>query len=562
MTRYYKQLFWLGVGHAYVLPRRIVGPNMIRLRTLSLASSSTPHENDAYDTVISVSGRVAVFRSELEPGSRVSGVDSGAMATILLSRSSIALGLIDESTVLIPGELIQWEENNFARIEENLIFQDGPKQEELKRIDQFLETGVPFIDAVTPIGKGQSCLFVGPTSALSNCREAAIRAVRAQSPDEVTCIVAQLDDQMKQYPDNTRILETSLNCDVLEAQCNALLTTHSALALGTKIMRSGRDALVILDTFAPLLSLWRRCALIGESTTTMSSRILDKEIDSLGADSECRAFFSSILQRSGRLKKGGSLAIISIACADPNEQQINQSTPVQDKVYTVADFKGARNSILTRLRLLEERGVALTTDVLSKIGLRPPETVTNLDITVAPLSARRAEAVEMLTSIADAHVEFLPGHTIRIDPALSLQRVGVGADTGFETRPMLSRKLALGSPLRLFLTQDNIDQRQNNRAAAWTHALAIPASSESRKNKEGFSRIALTAIAIKKGYLDSIPINEVPTVLENLILNVREDPACAEACAFIDINKDSTDQHMSLLTSAIESFFSSSSSVL
>ena len=53
----------------------------------------------------------------------------------------------------------------------------------------------------------------------------------------------------------------------------------------------------------------------------------------------------------------------------------------------------------------------------------------------------------MLTSIGDAHVEVTPAANgaVDIDASASLQRVGVGADVGTDTRPSALKTLGTGS---------------------------------------------------------------------------------------------------------------------
>ena len=50
------------------------------------------------------------------------------------------------------------------------IFQEGLEQAQMAPIDEFVSVGVPAIDLMTPLGKGQSVLYVGPPEARSSLR--------------------------------------------------------------------------------------------------------------------------------------------------------------------------------------------------------------------------------------------------------------------------------------------------------------------------------------------------------------------------------------------------------
>merc|ERR1719393_249781 len=186
------------------------------------------------------------------------------------------------------------------------------------------------------------------------------------------------------------------------------------MAHGAEAMAQGKDALVVLDGFEPLVDLWTR------STSILAERFGAENVG-LGDDSECRAFFSAVLQRAGNMQGGGSLTVVALTSDEPPKEEEVLST----ESYTLDQFRaaGARKSIMDRLEALDARGIAITDDILGKIGVAAPNTNKRPD---APGTKRRSEACEMLTSIG-------------------------GADVGTDTRPPALVTLGVGNRLRLEL---------------------------------------------------------------------------------------------------------------
>ena len=175
--------------------------------------------------------------------------------------------------------------------------------------------------------------------------------------------------------------------------------------------------------------------------------------------------------------------------------------------YTLDQFRaaGARKSIMDRLEALDARGIAITDDILGKIGVAAPNTNKRPD---APGTKRRSEACEMLTCIGDAHVEVMRNEkgVCDVDASASLQRVGVGADVGTDTRPRRrssrwawATACGWSSPRRRTWNGSSVneeeaaDEQALVRAAAWRAALRVGADDPPRS----LSSVCGVAVAVQ-----------------------------------------------------------------
>ena len=425
------------------------------------------------------------------------------------------------------------------------IFQEGLEQAQMAPIDEFVSVGVPAIDLMTPLGKGQSVLYVGPPEARSSLRRLARVAVAAQSPDTVK-IYAGLDEagnqrsQKKKFWGETGIVAPRKRASAFASECEAVLCAHAAMAHGAEAMAQGKDALVVLDGFEPLVDLWTR------STSILAERFGAENVG-LGDDSECRAFFSAVLQRAGNMQGGGSLTVVALTSDEPPKEEEVLST----ESYTLDQFRaaGARKSIMDRLEALDGRGIAITDDILGKIGVAAPNTNKRPD---APGTKRRSEACEMLTSIGDAHVEVMRNEkgVCDVDASASLQRVGVGADVGTDTRPPALVTLGVGNRLRLELAAaTNVERERVNeeeaadeqalvRAAAWRAALRVGADDPPRS----LSSVCGVAVAVQQGLFDGVSAEDAAVKVDKLLAALPETS--------VDATKALSDADLSALKAA------------
>ena len=181
-------------------------------------------------------------------------------------------------------------------------------------IDEFVSVGVPAIDLMTPLGKGQSVLYVGPPEAGWSEKTGAV-AVAAQSADTVK-IYAGLDEagnkrsQKKKFWRETGIVAPRKRASAFASECEAVLCAHAAMAHGAEAMAQGKDALVVLDELGAPRGPRTR------STSILAERFGAENVG-LGDDSECRAFFSAVLQRAGNMQGGGSLTVVALTADEP-----------------------------------------------------------------------------------------------------------------------------------------------------------------------------------------------------------------------------------------------------
>lgn len=231
--------------------------------------------------------------------------------------------------------------------------------------------------------------YVGEPAARGELRRLARVGVAAQK--DVFCIYAGLDEaadrrsSKKKFWSEAAVVAPRPRPSTFAAECEAVLCAHAALSHGAALRENGQDALVVLDGLEPLVDLWKR------STAILTDRFGAANVG-LGDDSECRAFFSAALQRAGRSKSGGSLTVVALT-SDEKPRDEDDEAPAAATAYALSAFEaaGARESIMTRLRALDAKGIALTDDILGKIGVAAPN-AGSTKRPDAPGKKRRSEA--------------------------------------------------------------------------------------------------------------------------------------------------------------------------
>ena len=73
------------------------------------------------------------------------------------------------------------------------VFDEGLQQAEMEPIDEFATMGVPAVDLMVPLGKGQSVVVVGDLESRDACRDVAVAAVGASLDNGMRCVYAALD---------------------------------------------------------------------------------------------------------------------------------------------------------------------------------------------------------------------------------------------------------------------------------------------------------------------------------------------------------------------------------
>jgi F0F1-type ATP synthase alpha subunit len=299
-------------------------------------------------------------------------------------------------------------------------------------IGSSLHTGVIAIDALAPIGRGQSMMLFGPDSlpAGSSRTDLAIRVLTAQLAleTEVRSLLVLSDGEAARQQAVAKLQEAGV-LDQVRILCastpvESLVAASAACSIAEAC--GADDTLVIVDSLRPHLRLWREvCGALAEHGVAVSP---EEE------GSQQRAYYSRLVERAARRKQsdggaaddGGSLTLLLL---QPSVSVL-AAEGAQKAEYTLEDFEsgGFTQTVLSRVKMLAQKGVPLTQDVLIKVGIPLPGS----DHPVAGNGQRSAQHLEELTSLVDGHIDLreslaAQGRVPPIDPANSLTRIGVGS---------------------------------------------------------------------------------------------------------------------------------------
>ena len=231
------------------------------------------------------------------------------------------------------------------------LFAQPPALEDRQSIGRNLHTGVAAIDALVPIGEGQSLLIVGEagshkTSAALDCLAGAQRGRDEEGTRELTCVYACASleaDRIRTCGGGTAILVThdpgaeegKKGEEGDEGEAGArLAATLAAVALAERARDAGGDAVVFLDDLRGLSRFWERAnarllqldaelappslsSAEGEAKGKGEGEAMVEMDGTLLAKGEAmrRQFMSSVLQRSARMSDalgGGTLTLIGL----------------------------------------------------------------------------------------------------------------------------------------------------------------------------------------------------------------------------------------------------------
>jgi len=360
------------------------------------------------------------------------------------------------------------------------IFVPIPKISEIGLIDSPLVTGITAIDALTPIGKGQNMLIVGPeeddndgrrvnkrgwminllrnvvqnhkkrvseedpldiqtsvggkgvrcfyglTSGKNEVRASVLGGIeKAGISDDIVTVVSTHDGGST---DDSKDNDASKKLEAAEA----VAVAAAAVTLGEHhALTTGGDAVVVIDDINLHKSLW-------DMTTQELVQIYG--VDSVveadlngGSSSEMRGFFSGLIQRAARYnaKKGsGSVTLILLSTLpNPDDTETNDDAEDEEPVFEASDFDAMAEKIQDRISMLVKAKVPLTPTNLAKIQIPVPRPSAAENVKRLAL-----QHVEDLISMSDGQV-WLDGELAKqgrsppLDSTRSLTRVGVGADT-------------------------------------------------------------------------------------------------------------------------------------
>ena len=153
----------------------------------------------------------------------------------------------------------------------------SPAQADLQPIHASLHTGTAAVDVLTPIGRGQTMLMIGPRG--TGKSSIVLDAIIAQAATSVSCILALSVPDAKHAADITSwlcdradaymarnqgqgILQKPLRARLTviaprsDSAAEHTLVTAAACALGERIRNSGGHSLVVLDTWRGPCEVW------------------------------------------------------------------------------------------------------------------------------------------------------------------------------------------------------------------------------------------------------------------------------------------------------------------
>ncbi|MGZ6255130.1 MAG: F0F1 ATP synthase subunit alpha [Candidatus Chromulinivorax sp.] len=174
-------------------------------------------------------------------------------------------------------------------------------------ISQPMSTGVMVIDALFPIGKGQRELIIGNRG--TGKTAIAIDAILNQKGKDVICIYVSIGQRQGNVARLVRLLEEKgaleytiiVSADSSEAILNQYLAPYSGTAIGEYFMNQGKDVLIVYDDLSNHAITYREMSLL-------MRRAPGRE----AYPGDVFYLHSRLLERSGRLLKGGSMTALPI----------------------------------------------------------------------------------------------------------------------------------------------------------------------------------------------------------------------------------------------------------
>ena len=273
------------------------------------------------------------------------------------------------------------------------IFADQPSGSARGLIVDNLHTGWLAIDALTPIGRGQSMLLVGARGmGKTTLATGAVRALAEPRAPPTRVIYAELGgsdgaDALRALglAEPVTFVRRRSGAAALAPHVEEYIMAATAVAIGESYRDRGEEALVVLDELSSFRALWHAAAQMAAAHDG-SLRYAN------GAHeiTELRPYYSALLQRSAKLAVGGdsysterggrsgSLSLLTLVEADTEavgQPQDEEVTAVGEGggyplgAFTEAEF-GAQ--AVARLAKLAEYRVPITDDVLAKMDLKLP----------------------------------------------------------------------------------------------------------------------------------------------------------------------------------------------
>lgn len=174
-------------------------------------------------------------------------------------------------------------------------------------ISQSLATGITVIDALVPVGRGQRELIIGNRN--TGKTAVAVDIVLNQKGKDVICVYVAIGQRQGNIARLVKLLEAKgaldytvvVSADSSEAVLNQYLAPYSGTAIAEWFMDQGKDVLIIYDDLSNHAIAYREMSLL-------MRRAPGRE----AYPGDVFYLHSRLLERSGRLLKGGSLTALPI----------------------------------------------------------------------------------------------------------------------------------------------------------------------------------------------------------------------------------------------------------
>lgn len=175
-------------------------------------------------------------------------------------------------------------------------------------INESLETGMLVIDALIPIGKGQRELIIGNRN--TGKTSLVVDTILHQKGKNVYCIYVSIGQRQASLARMVRLLEENgslpytiiIAADSSDLSINQYLAPYIGCTIGEYFREQGKDALVIYDDLTNHAIAYREMSLL-----------LRRPPGREAYPGDVFYLHSRLLERAGKLLKGGSLTALPIA---------------------------------------------------------------------------------------------------------------------------------------------------------------------------------------------------------------------------------------------------------
>ena len=404
-------------------------------------------------------------------------------------------------------------------------------------IHENLHTGFKALDALAPVGRGQSTLLLGAPRAQAAVRRTLRRNLLSSvggGAGEVRCIV--VDTRRAAAVGETEEGEEEAGAGgeggtsaLVEARGRCpgeqLLAVSAGCALGEATRDAGGHSLVVVDGLEGVYQSWL-------AIQRLETELTAQAIDALSASrpegesqedlvevngmlvsavaAKRRRFFSAILQRAAKLaasdEGAGTMTLIPIVSGRPADGRASSARAALDRPGLSEDLR----------RKLE-----------AKLGAAAPG-AENAGMSGAGQagggSSLPMEVVEELMSIADGHCDATwdgAAGTFSLNPSGTLTRVGSGrtSDPALLQFSNLRLELAQDSDAESFGVQDAVTQQRAQRAAL------VRAFLEQEEGAELASVEKLSCglrVLLERDELLRVPPSRVRSVVDTLYADLLE----------------------------------------